>query len=105
MDEARETYISVKARQRPPVDLSFADVDIGGVPGRVARPRGAADDRVLFYIDGGGYVGGGSGASKAEIGASRRLFEPSPTLPNTALRPNTRSRHRSTMCLAVIDGC
>jgi monoterpene epsilon-lactone hydrolase len=39
-----------------PDGVSYEDVDAGGVPAMWVTPEGAAEDRVLQYVHGGGYV-------------------------------------------------
>jgi epsilon-lactone hydrolase len=39
-----------------PDGVTYVDVDAGGVPAQWTVPEGAADDRVLLYVHGGGYV-------------------------------------------------
>ncbi len=42
----------------PPEDVAFAAVDAGGAPGEWTTAPGAAADRCLLYLHGGGYVMG-----------------------------------------------
>ncbi len=87
MDEARAAYIAVKARQLPPSTVRFEAIDMGGVPGLLATPADAADCRALFYIHGGGYMSGGSGASKAEVGRLGEALGARAWVPDYRLAP------------------
>jgi monoterpene epsilon-lactone hydrolase len=40
----------------PPSGVTYTDVDAGGIPAEWVVPEGSADDRVLMYVHGGGYV-------------------------------------------------
>lgn len=41
-----------------PRGVDYLEVDAGGLPGMWARPKGAAEDRVVLCMHGGGFVGG-----------------------------------------------
>lgn len=87
LDEARAAYVAVKARQLPPPDVTFQPVDMGGVPAGLASPEGVEGGRVLFYIHGGGYVAGGSGASRAEVGRLAQALRARAYVPDYRLAP------------------
>ena len=43
-------------RAAEPTDVTYEEVDAGGVPALWCKPIGAADDRVVLYTHGGGFV-------------------------------------------------
>lgn len=67
--DARETYVEKLAALLPPPDgVSFQTVDMDGVPAMLVTPKTVIDNRVLFYMHGGGYVHGGVTPYKALAG-------------------------------------
>jgi phosphinothricin tripeptide acetyl hydrolase len=50
-----------------PEGVSFTPVDAGGVPAEWARPESGREDRVVFYLHGGGYVLGGPHTHRALV--------------------------------------
>ena len=87
IDEARADYVAVKARQLPPSGINWHEVDMGGVPGLLATPANVMDGRVLLYMHGGGYMSGGSGASKAEVGRLAEALGATAWVPDYRLAP------------------
>jgi len=51
-----------------PQGVRFDAVDVAGVPGEWAMPEGAADDRVLMYLHGGGYTLGSIATHRKLVG-------------------------------------
>lgn len=51
-----------------PAGLTMEMVDLNGVPSRLVTPERLVDDRVVFYMHGGGYVHGGLNAQGAIYG-------------------------------------
>ena len=56
IDELRALTVDFLAPFPPPDDVRREPVDAGGVPGEWIIPPGAANDKVLFYLHGGGHV-------------------------------------------------
>lgn len=54
--ELRATFEGMTASAPIPADLKCTPVDAGGVPAEWIAAPGAADDRVILYLHGGGYV-------------------------------------------------
>jgi acetyl esterase/lipase len=53
---ARKQFEDMLANIPPPDGVDFEQTRVGGVPGWWSRTRGAAANRVLLYLHGGGYV-------------------------------------------------
>jgi acetyl esterase/lipase len=58
LDTLRDMLDGLQALTAEPADVTYADVDAGGVPAILATPAGAATDRVIVYSHGGGCVTG-----------------------------------------------
>jgi monoterpene epsilon-lactone hydrolase len=56
LDELRAVYDQIAALTGEPEGVTWTDVDAGGVPAIWADSSGGADDRVVQYVHGGGYV-------------------------------------------------
>ncbi|MDQ1425708.1 MAG: epsilon-lactone hydrolase [Acidimicrobiaceae bacterium] len=56
LEEQRAGGLAFGDMTAPPTSVTYTDVDAGGVPAEWVVPEGAADDRVLLYVHGGGYV-------------------------------------------------
>ena len=56
IDELRALTVDFLAPFPPADDVKREPVDAGGVPGEWIIPPGAANDKVLFYLHGGGHV-------------------------------------------------
>ena len=54
--ELRVLYDGLGATFPTPEDVGLERVDAGGVPGEWTDPPGAAGDRVILYVHGGGYI-------------------------------------------------
>jgi monoterpene epsilon-lactone hydrolase len=54
--EIRAGYSGFAALTAEPEGVTWTEVDAGGVPALWADPAGGADDRVLQYVHGGGYM-------------------------------------------------
>ncbi len=63
--EASEDFAMMTAE---PDDVTAAPVDAGGVPALWIEPDGAAADRVLLYVHGGGYVVGSVESHRKLVG-------------------------------------
>ena len=48
-----------------PTDVTYEEVDAGGVPAILAKPLGAAADRVIVHSHGGGMVAGSAHSHRA----------------------------------------
>ncbi|MFV0257680.1 MAG: alpha/beta hydrolase [Acidimicrobiales bacterium] len=55
LEEQRAGGEQFGAMTAPPPDVAFDPVDVDGIPGQWINPAGAADDRVILYLHGGGY--------------------------------------------------
>jgi acetyl esterase/lipase len=56
LEEQRAGAVAFGEMTAPPSGVSDTDVDAGGIPAEWVVPEGSADDRVLLYVHGGGYV-------------------------------------------------
>ncbi len=56
IDEMRASYETFTTLTTEPEGVLWTEVDAGGVPAIWADPTGGAQDRVLQYVHGGGYV-------------------------------------------------
>ena len=56
VDEMRGLYGLISDLCQEPGDVTYGEVDAGGVPAIWADPKGGATDRVVQYVHGGGYV-------------------------------------------------
>jgi acetyl esterase/lipase len=56
LDAMRASYETFTALTTEPAGVRWTEVDAGGVPAIWADPTGGAQDRVLQYVHGGGYV-------------------------------------------------
>jgi len=56
LDEMRASYETFTTLTAEPEGVVWTEVDAGGVPAIWADPTGGAQDRVLQYVHGGGYV-------------------------------------------------
>ena len=56
VDELRTTCEKWMSQFKPAGDVSWQPVDAGGVPGEWIAAPGAAEDRTILYLHGGGYV-------------------------------------------------
>ncbi|CAN7800206.1 alpha/beta hydrolase [Paraburkholderia hospita] len=58
MGEVRSAYTAMLAKHPAPHGVSFASVDMGGIPGTLITPDELKTDAVLMYIHGGAYIVG-----------------------------------------------
>lgn len=66
---ARDGYVDQLAALLPaPEGVSFENVEMDGVPALLVTPDQVEDDRVLFYMHGGGYVHGAPRAYRGMAG-------------------------------------
>jgi epsilon-lactone hydrolase len=56
IDEMRASYEMFTQLTTEPTGVRWTEVDAGGVPAIWADPTGGAEDRVIQYVHGGGYV-------------------------------------------------
>jgi epsilon-lactone hydrolase len=56
IEQMRRGYETLAAAAPPPEGATFETVDAGGIRAEWVRPDDAADDRIVFYLHGGGYV-------------------------------------------------
>jgi monoterpene epsilon-lactone hydrolase len=56
LDQMRASYETFTTLTTEPAGVRWTEVDAGGVPAIWADPTGGAQDRVLQYVHGGGYV-------------------------------------------------
>ncbi len=56
LDSMRLLLEDLQSLTSEPTEVSYEEVQAGGVPAIWARPAGAAKDRVIVYTHGGGYV-------------------------------------------------
>jgi monoterpene epsilon-lactone hydrolase len=90
-DQARAAYIDALAELFPaPEGLSFAEVNMGGVPATLVTPEQVEGERVLFYIHGGGYVSGGPKAYHGLAGRYAKLLRAKVYIPDYRLAPQYR---------------
>lgn len=67
--QARDTYVEELAALLPAPDgVAFETVNMDGVPAMLVTPETVIEDRVLFYMHGGGYVHGGVNAYRGLTG-------------------------------------
>ena len=67
--QARDAYVDgLEALFPAPDGVRFETVDMGGVPALLVTPDVIEDERVLFYMHGGGYVHGASRAYRGLAG-------------------------------------
>ncbi|MEU2004858.1 alpha/beta hydrolase [Rhodococcus sp. NPDC019627] len=64
----RNMLDSLESLAAEPTDVTYEDVDAGGVPAILATPNGASKDHILVYAHGGGCVTG-SAASHRKVAA------------------------------------
>lgn len=60
----RDMLDSLQSLASEPTDVTYADVDAGGVHAILVTPAGARTDRVIVYAHGGGCVTGSSGSHR-----------------------------------------
>ena len=84
-----------------PGRVDFLEVEVGGRPALWIVPKGAAHDRVIFYVHGGGFVGGSIYTHRKMIALSPRrpaaehwpsattMFTRGDIIPRSAIRPLT----------------
>ena len=65
--DLRAGFEAIAAMFPVPPDVSLQPVDVGGVPGEWIVPPGASDDRVVFYLHGGGYAIGSIATHRAMV--------------------------------------
>ncbi|HBP94845.1 MAG TPA: alpha/beta hydrolase, partial [Pantoea agglomerans] len=58
MSEVRDAYTRMLAKNPAPSGVSFAEVDMGGVPGTLVTPDNLETDAIVMYIHGGAYIVG-----------------------------------------------
>ncbi|WP_413722994.1 alpha/beta hydrolase [Sodalis sp. RH23] len=86
--EARAAYTAGLERLFPaPGGVSFTPVDLGGVAALRVTPENVLEDRVLFYIHGGGYVHGGINAYRGLAGKYAALLRASVYVPDYRQAP------------------
>lgn len=56
LDSLRLLLEDLQSLAAEPTDVTYEEVDAGGIPAIWARPIGAAKDRVILYTHGGGFV-------------------------------------------------
>jgi acetyl esterase/lipase len=66
-DELRAGFEAIASMFPVPPDVSLQPVDVGGMPGEWIAAPGASDDRVVFYLHGGGYVIGSLATHRAMV--------------------------------------
>jgi acetyl esterase/lipase len=71
-EELRALYDGLGATFPTPDDVVIERVDAGGVPAEWSRPPGAAADRAILYLHGGGYVIGSLGSHRHLVTALAR---------------------------------
>jgi monoterpene epsilon-lactone hydrolase len=82
--EMREMYDSLGAIFPTPDDVVHEQLDVAGVPAEWADPPGAAADRAILYLHGGGYVIG-------SIASHRHLVAAVARRRSTHFRPPSRT--------------
>ena len=87
LDEQRRAYEQVLSTHPIPPGVTFDQVDMGGVPGIVVVPEQLKGNRVLFYIHGGGYVGGSPTGYLGLAGHFSKLLGAKVYLPDYRLAP------------------
>lgn len=68
LDSLRLLLEDLQSLAAEPTDVTYEEVDAGGIPAIWARPAGAAKDRVIVYTHGGGFVTN-SAASHRKVAA------------------------------------
>jgi acetyl esterase/lipase len=65
--EMRAGFEDIATMFLVPPETSLQPVDVGGIPGEWIAGPGASDDRVVFYLHGGGYVIGSIATHRAMV--------------------------------------
>ncbi|MBE7209669.1 MAG: alpha/beta hydrolase [Gluconacetobacter diazotrophicus] len=98
-EAARTAYADALAQLFPPPDgVSFAAVEMGGVPAVVAEPAGIRDGRTLLFLHGGGYASGSARSYRGLAGWYARRLGARVFVPDYRLAPEHRFP-------AAIDDC
>lgn len=58
MSDIRDAYVRMLAQNPAPAGVTFAALDMGGVPGTLVTPDELKTDAVVMYIHGGAYIVG-----------------------------------------------
>jgi monoterpene epsilon-lactone hydrolase len=86
--EARDGYVDrLEALLPAPEGVQFETVDMDGVPAMLVTPEIVEDERVLFYIHGGGYVHGGVRAYRGLAGHYARKLRAQVYVPDYRQAP------------------
>jgi monoterpene epsilon-lactone hydrolase len=85
--QVRERYNQELARNLPPAGVSISKVDMSGIPATLVTPDEIKSDRALFYIHGGGYLGGGPSGYHGIAGHYARMLGARVYLPDYRLAP------------------
>jgi len=70
--ELRAGFEEIAAMFPVAPEVSLQPVDVGGMPGEWITAPGASNDRVVFYLHGGGYVVGSIATHRAMVGRISR---------------------------------
>ena len=65
--ELRAGFEEIATMFLVPPDTSLQPVNVGGIPGEWISGAGASDDRIVFYLHGGGYVIGSIATHRAMV--------------------------------------
>ncbi|WP_273867773.1 alpha/beta hydrolase [Serratia odorifera] len=58
MNEIRNAYSRMLAKNPAPVGVGFTQIDMGGIPGTLVTPDNLKTDAIVMYIHGGAYIVG-----------------------------------------------
>ncbi|MFC3941251.1 alpha/beta hydrolase [Pseudomonas gingeri NCPPB 3146 = LMG 5327] len=87
LDQQRQAYEQVLSSHPIPEGVTTHAIDMGGIPGAVVIPDGLQGERILFYIHGGGYVGGSPKGYLGLAGHFAKLLGARVYLPDYRLAP------------------
>ena len=102
--EARAAYSAMMAERAVAPDLRFEVVDVGGARGLWSHAPGAADDRVVLHLHGGGFVVGSAWDTRALTGEVARASGAAGLAIDYALAPEHPFPAGLDDCLAAYSG-
>ena len=88
-----------------PGGVDYVELEAGGVPAMWITPKGAAEDRVILSIHGGGFVVGSMYTHRKLFGHLAKTVGAVRSRPITAGPPSTCTRPRSRTWFPRTSGC
>ena len=101
----RDIYEKLHLAATEPEGVTYAEVDVDGVPALWCMPKGCDANRVLLHMHGGGTVVFSMHLDRKAVGPSPRPPESAHSCWITAVHRNTSSRLRSRTWRRRIIGC